>query len=173
MLNTTGSRLPEIVYSTSFISTRPWPEVKLVTRPPASGETFAERGGRVLAFRLEEDQLIAPQVRHAVHHGRVEPAAHRRRTGDRIGARSLGDASLDVDDGFGAVAGGGDAGVLELVFQLVPGGNVGNAVKAQTLSSGAVAMNNLLPGVKSEPKVKTFPAGVRQGLRKRRPNELL
>ncbi len=33
---TTGSRLPEIVYRTSFISTRPWPEVKLVTRPPAT-----------------------------------------------------------------------------------------------------------------------------------------
>src|SRR5579872_1663538 len=36
MFITTGSRLPEIVYSTSFISTRPWPEVKLVTRPPAT-----------------------------------------------------------------------------------------------------------------------------------------
>lgn len=32
---TTGSRLPAIVYRTSFISTRPCPEVKLVTRPPA------------------------------------------------------------------------------------------------------------------------------------------
>ncbi len=36
MFITTGSRLPEMVYSTSFISTRPWPEVKLVTRPPAT-----------------------------------------------------------------------------------------------------------------------------------------
>ena len=33
---TTGSRLPEIECRTSFISTSPWPEVKLVTRPPAS-----------------------------------------------------------------------------------------------------------------------------------------
>src|SRR5262245_28237944 len=36
MFMTTGSRLPEIVYRTSFIRTRPWPEVKLVTRPPAT-----------------------------------------------------------------------------------------------------------------------------------------
>ena len=36
MFMTTGSRLPLIVYSTSFISTRPCPEVKLVTRPPAT-----------------------------------------------------------------------------------------------------------------------------------------
>ena len=36
MLNTTGNRLPLIVYSTSFMSTRPWPLVKFVTRPPAS-----------------------------------------------------------------------------------------------------------------------------------------
>ena len=36
MFMTTGSRLPEIVYRTSFMSTRPWPEVKLVTRPPAT-----------------------------------------------------------------------------------------------------------------------------------------
>ena len=33
---TIGSRLPLIVYSPSFISTRPWPLVKLVTRPPAT-----------------------------------------------------------------------------------------------------------------------------------------
>ncbi len=38
MFMTTGRRLPEIVYSTSFISTRPWPEVKLVTRPPATAK---------------------------------------------------------------------------------------------------------------------------------------
>jgi len=36
MFMTTGSRLPAIVYSTSFISTSPWPDVKLVTRPPAA-----------------------------------------------------------------------------------------------------------------------------------------
>ncbi len=36
MFITTGSRLPEIVYNTSFINTSPWPEVKLVTRPPAT-----------------------------------------------------------------------------------------------------------------------------------------
>ena len=34
-MKTTGSRFPAMVYSTSFISTKPWPEVKLVTRPPA------------------------------------------------------------------------------------------------------------------------------------------
>jgi hypothetical protein len=33
---TTGSRLPLMVYRTSFMSTRPWPLVKLVTRPPAT-----------------------------------------------------------------------------------------------------------------------------------------
>src|SRR5436309_12884579 len=38
MFMTTGSRLPEIVYRTSFIRTRPWPEVKLVTRPPATAK---------------------------------------------------------------------------------------------------------------------------------------
>ena len=38
MFITTGSRLPEIVYSTSFMSTRPCPEVKLVTRPPATAK---------------------------------------------------------------------------------------------------------------------------------------
>ncbi len=38
MLKTTGSRLPAIVYSTSFINTRPWPEVKFVTRPPAAAK---------------------------------------------------------------------------------------------------------------------------------------
>src|SRR5436853_6860600 len=35
---TTGKRLPEIVYSTSFMRTRPCPEVKLVTRPPATAK---------------------------------------------------------------------------------------------------------------------------------------
>ena len=32
---TTGSRFPAMTYRTSFISTRPWPAVKFVTRPPA------------------------------------------------------------------------------------------------------------------------------------------
>src|SRR5436190_9588347 len=38
MWNTIGRRLPLIVYKTSFMSTRPWPLVKLVTRPPASAK---------------------------------------------------------------------------------------------------------------------------------------
>jgi len=38
MFMSTGRRLPEIVYRTSFISTRPCPEVKLVTRPPATAK---------------------------------------------------------------------------------------------------------------------------------------
>ena len=63
MFMTTGSRLPEIVYSTSFISTSPWPEVKLVTRPPATAKPFADRGGRVLALGLDEHERVAPEVR--------------------------------------------------------------------------------------------------------------
>ena len=38
MWNTIGRRFPEIVYSTSFIRIRPWPDVKLVTRPPATAK---------------------------------------------------------------------------------------------------------------------------------------
>ena len=34
-LRTMGNRLPEQVNNTSFISTNPWPLVKLETRPPA------------------------------------------------------------------------------------------------------------------------------------------
>ena len=73
------------------------------------GEALADGGRRVLAFRLEEHQRIAPEVLVAVHHGRVEAAAHRGRAGDRVGPGRLGDVDLDVDDGLGAVAGGGNA----------------------------------------------------------------
>ena len=38
MFINTGRRLPEIVYNTSFIRTKPWPDVKLVTRPPATAK---------------------------------------------------------------------------------------------------------------------------------------
>ena len=38
---TTGSRFPAMTYSTSFMSTRPWPAVKFVTRPPASATPSA------------------------------------------------------------------------------------------------------------------------------------
>src|SRR6202043_1014826 len=34
MWKTTGRRLPEIVKRTSFMRIKPWPDVKLVTRPP-------------------------------------------------------------------------------------------------------------------------------------------
>ena len=78
------------------------------------GEAFADGGGRVLAFRLEEHQRVAPQVLVAVHDGGVEAAAHRGRAGDRVGPRRLGDVDLDVDDGLGAVAGGRNARILEL-----------------------------------------------------------
>src|SRR5262249_198740 len=49
-----------------------------------------------------------------VHHRRVEAAAHCGRTGDRVCPGRLGHVDLDVDHRLGAVAGGRDAGVLEL-----------------------------------------------------------
>src|SRR5262249_2736274 len=76
------------------------------------GKALADAGGGVLALRLEEHQLVAPQVRLPVHDGRVEPAAHGGRAGDRIRAGRLADAYLDVDDRLCSVAGGRDAGVL-------------------------------------------------------------
>ena len=80
------------------------------------GKAFAERRGRVLAFRLDEDQQIAPQVFVAVHHGRVVAAAHRRRAGDGKRARRLRDIDLDMHDRFRAVAGRRNAGILELAL---------------------------------------------------------
>ena len=38
---TIGSRLPLMTWSTSFISTRPWPAVKFTARPPASAKPSA------------------------------------------------------------------------------------------------------------------------------------
>ena len=86
------------------MSTRPWPEVKLVTRPPATAKPSHTRGRRMLALGLEEHQRVAPEVLAAVHHRGVEAAAHRRRAGDRIGTSGLADVDLDVDDRLGAVA---------------------------------------------------------------------
>ena len=41
--NTTGSRLPEMTYRTSFMRIRPCPAVKFVTRPRASANPSAAR----------------------------------------------------------------------------------------------------------------------------------
>src|SRR5262249_41098131 len=51
-------------------------------------------------------------------HRLVETAPHRGRTRDGERARSLADPGLHPVDGLGAVAGGGDPGILELRFDL-------------------------------------------------------
>ena len=59
MCKTAGSRLPLIVYRTSFISTRPWPLVKLVTRPPATAKPSQAEAELCSAFRLNETEYLA------------------------------------------------------------------------------------------------------------------
>src|SRR5262249_21737324 len=76
------------------------------------GEPLADRRGGVLAFRLEEHERVAPEVRLGIHDGPVEPAAHRRGAGDRGGPGGLSDVDLHVHDGLGAVASRRDARVL-------------------------------------------------------------
>ena len=86
------------------MSTRPWPEVKLVTRPAGDGKSLADAGRRVLALGLEEEERVAPEVVHPVHDRGVEAASHRGRAGDGIGTRGLADMDLDVNHRLGTVA---------------------------------------------------------------------
>ena len=86
--------------------------MKLVTRPPATAKPSQNDGGRVLALRLDEHQLsrptgfVQPFMTAAL---KPPPMVVELVIGKRTGP--LGDVDLDVDDGFGAVAGGGNAGV--------------------------------------------------------------
>src|SRR5205085_5804239 len=68
---------------------------------------------RMLAFPLEKEQAIAPQVLLSVHDGGVEPAAHGRRACDGVSARRLADLDFDVDHGLGPVTCRRDAGVFK------------------------------------------------------------
>ena len=56
----------------------------------------------MFTFWFHEDEWFTPKVRHAVVDRSIKSAAHRRRTGDWIGTRSLSDSGLDVDDGLSA-----------------------------------------------------------------------
>ena len=62
MWKTTGSRLPAMTYRTSFISTRPWPAVKFVTRPPASAKPSAADADECSDSGSMKPQRRAPQV---------------------------------------------------------------------------------------------------------------
>src|SRR5262249_15635491 len=80
------------------------------------GEALAHGCRRVLAFRLEEHERIAPQVLLAVHDRGVEAAAHGRRAGDRVGAGRLGDVDLNVDHRLGPVTSRWHPRVLKLLL---------------------------------------------------------
>src|SRR3954447_5282526 len=67
----------------------------------------------MLALGLDEYELLAPKIWHAIDDGLVEAAAHRGRAGDRKGARALRDSGLHPDHGFGPVARRGDPWVLK------------------------------------------------------------
>ena len=121
--------------------------MKFVTRPPAAAKPSQNDGRRVLALRLDEHELIAPQIRHAVHDGLVEPAAHRRRAGDRKRTGALRDARLDPDDGLGAVARGRDAGVGELLRHALIERNISRAIH----NSHAHYLHELRRAIEGEP----------------------
>src|SRR5262249_42336625 len=87
--------------------------------PAGYRKTFADRRGRMLAFRLEEQKRITPEVLAAVHHRRVEAATHRRRAGDRVSPRRLGDVDLDVHHRLGPVTRRGNSRVLKPRLLLV------------------------------------------------------
>ena len=63
---TTGRRLPLMTWRTSFISTRPWPAVKLVTRPPASAKPSAADALECSDSGSRKRSVRAPQVGPAV-----------------------------------------------------------------------------------------------------------
>jgi hypothetical protein len=79
------------------------------------GHPRRHRGGRVLAFGLDEDQGPAGDVDEPPG-GVLGPVlAHLGRGGDRVGAGSVGRLALAHDDRGVAVHRGADAGVLEIV----------------------------------------------------------
>ena len=100
---TTGRRLPAMTYRTSFISTRPWPAVKFVTRPPASAKPSAADADECSDSGSRKRSGVPHRSVLPVGDGRLEDRGHRRRRRDRVGAGDLGDARLDVGDGLGAV----------------------------------------------------------------------
>src|SRR5205807_7479087 len=71
---------------------------------------------------FKEEERVAPKVRLTVHDRGVEPAAHGRRTGDRVSARRLRDVDLDMDHRLGAVTRRRNAGVFVERFARLPYG---------------------------------------------------
>ena len=126
-------------------------------RHPSAGrrEALAERRRRMLALRLDEHELVAPQIGHAVDDGLIEAAAHRRGAGDRKRAAALRDVRLDPHDGFGAVARGRDAGILKLLGTLGSNQrNIGRPINrfgSHTASPMCLPKCESLPGRASQP----------------------
>src|SRR5262249_8698717 len=114
-------------------------------------------GGGVLALGLEEHERVAPEVGRPVHDRGVEAAPHRGRAGDRVGARRLADPDLDVDDGLGAVAGGGNprvremlpVGLLELGIRLIDRPDARDSAHADLAGAGPTRRSPK-PGVARE-----------------------
>src|SRR5262249_35934427 len=80
------------------------------------GEPFAGGGGAVLRLRLDEGELLAPQVLLTISHFDLITTAHGGGRSDRIGARALGDVGLHPGDHARSIrgrryAGEGDANV--------------------------------------------------------------
>ena len=75
-------------------------------------EPFTKRCRRMFALRLDEHELVAPQIGHAVHNGLVEPATHRRGAGDRKCTAALRNVRLHPHHRLGTIARGGDSRVL-------------------------------------------------------------